>query len=154
MEQNRSLGLFFVCIGYLIGGLLFIPFTISAFSTYHSGALNSSSLMQLGTIMLVLVVIPILLAYSLWKGYRFAWGLSMVFAAFNIALYLITFASINIKLSNGSLISSSIIGPLGYAIAYGIVYLATYAVVIIEIIFNLGLIYFMTRDKTKAYFGL
>ena len=110
--------------------------------------------MQLGTIMLVLVVIPILLAYSLWKGYRFAWGLSMVFAAFNIALYLITFASINIKLSNGSLISSSIIGPLGYAIAYGIVYLATYAVVIIEIIFNLGLIYFMTRDKTKAYFGL
>ena len=105
--------------------------------------------------MLVLVLIPILLAYSVWKGYKFAWGLALVFAAFNIFLYLITFASMKITLSTGVLISSSPIGPLGYAIAYGIVYyLGTYVIVLVDIILNMGLIYFMTREKTKAYFGL
>jgi hypothetical protein len=97
---------------------------------------------------------PLLLAYSVWRGYRFAWGVAMVFAGFNIALYLITFAALNISLSTGTLISSSPIGPLGYAIAYGVVYIGTYAVAVIDIALNIGLIYFMTRDKTRAYFGL
>lgn len=138
----------------MISGLLFIPFTIGAFGAYHPGALNSNSLIQLGAIMLILVIVPLLLAYGIWKGYRFAWGLSIAFGAFDIALYLITFAALNITLSNGTLISSSIIGPLGYAIAYGVVYIGTYAVVIGDIMLNIGLIYFMTRKKTKAYFGL
>ena len=115
-------------MGFLISGLIFIPFTIGAFSTYHSGALNSSSLVQLGAIMLILVLIPLSLAYGIWKGYRWAWGAAILFGAFDILLYLITFASISIKLSNGVLISSSIIGPLGYAIAYGVVYIGTYTV--------------------------
>lgn len=143
-----------VCIGYLISGLLFIPFTVGAFSSYHPGALNSNSLIQLGAIMLVLVLIPLILAYSLWKGYRFGWGLAILFAAFNIVLYLITFASLSIKLSTGVLVGSSIIGPLGYAIAYGIVYLGTYLLAIIDILLNISLIYFLTRKKTKEYFGL
>jgi hypothetical protein len=141
-------------LGFLISGLLFIPFTIGAFSAYHPGALNQSSLIQLGTIMLVLVLIPIILSYSIYKGYRFAWALAIVFGSFNIVLYLITFAALNITLSTGVLISSSIIGPLGYAIAYGIVYIGTYLVAIVDIIMNIGLIYFMTRDKTKTHFGL
>ena len=144
----------FVCVGYLVSGLLFIPFTVGAFSTYHPGALNSSSLMQLGMITLVLVLIPIILAYSLWKGYRFGWLLGILFAIFNIILYLVVFSSLNIKLSNGVLISSSVIGPLGYAIGYGIVYLGTYLLAIIDIILNISLIYFLTRKKTKEYFGL
>ncbi len=154
MGQQKSLAIFFTSMGFLISGLIFIPFTIGAFSTYHSGALNSSSLVQLGAIMLILVLVPLFLAYGIWKGYRVAWGVAILFAAFDILLYLITFASISIKLSNGVLISSSIIGPLGYAIAYGVVYIGTYIVVIGDIILNIGLIYFMTRKKTKAYFGL
>ncbi len=154
MGHYKSLAILLTSLGYLISGLIFIPFTIGAFSAYHPGVLNSSSLIQLGAILLVLVLMPILIAYSIWKGYRFAWGLSIVFAGFNIVLYLITFAALNITLSNGNLISSSIIGPLGYAIAYGVVYIGTYLVVIIDIILNLGLIFFMTRKKTKAYFGL
>jgi hypothetical protein len=142
------------CAGYLISGLLFIPFTIGAFSAYHPGVLNSNNLIQLGAITFVLVLIPLLLAYSIWRGYRYAWGLAIAFAAFNIVLYLVTFASISITLSNGTIISSSIIGPLGYAIAYGVVYIGTYLVVIVDIILNIGLIYFMTRKNTKAYFGL
>jgi hypothetical protein len=138
----------------LVSGLLFIPFTIGAFSAYHPGALNSSSLLQLVAITLVLVLMPLLLAYSVWKGYRVAWGVAIVFAGFNIVLYLVTFAALNISLSTGTLISSSPIGPLGYAIAYGVVYIGAYAVATIDIILNAGLIYFMTRDKTKEYFGL
>jgi hypothetical protein len=109
---------------------------------------------QLGAIMLVLVLIPIILAYSIWKGYRFGWLLGIMFAAFNIILYLVVFSSLNIKLSNGILISSSVIGPLGYAIGYGIVYLGTYLLAIIDILLNISLIYFLTRKKTKEYFGL
>jgi len=154
MKPHKSLGMFLTCVGYLISGLLFIPFTIGAFSAYHPGVLNSNSLVQLGAIMFVLVLIPIILAYSLWKGYRFGWGLAIVFASFNIVLYLITFSSLNITLSNGVIISSSVIGPLGYAIAYGIVYLGTYLLVILDIILNIGLIFFLTRKKTKEYFGL
>jgi hypothetical protein len=146
--------MFLVCLGYLISGLLFIPFTIGAFGSYNSGVPNSNSVMQLGAIVLVLVLIPIVLAFGLWKGYKFAWALAILFAAFDIVLYLITFSSLNIKLSNGVLISSSIIGPLGYAIAYGIVYIGTYLLVIIEIILNSSLIYYLTRKKTKEYFGL
>jgi hypothetical protein len=153
-KRHKSLGLLMTCLGYLISGLLFIPFTIGAFGAYNPGVLNSSSLLQLGTIMIVLVLIPVLLAYTIWKGYRLAWGLAIVFAAFNIVLYLITFAAVKITLSNGALISSSAIGPLGYAIAYGVVYIGTYMVVIVDIILNIGLIYFMTRDGTKAHFGL
>jgi len=154
LGPHKSLGILLVCAGYLISGLLFIPFTVGAFSTYHPGALNSSSLVQLGAIMLVLVLIPIILAYSIWKGYRFGWLLGIMFAAFNIILYLVVFSSLNIKLSNGILISSSVIGPLGYAIGYGIVYLGTYLLAIIDILLNISLIYFLTRKKTKEYFGL
>ncbi|MGD0728760.1 MAG: hypothetical protein ABR981_01655 [Candidatus Micrarchaeaceae archaeon] len=154
MNSHKSLGMFLVCLGYLISGLLFIPFTIGAFGSYNSGVPNSNSVMQLGAIVLVLVLIPIVLAFGLWKGYKFAWALAILFAAFDIVLYLITFSSLNIKLSNGVLISSSIIGPLGYAIAYGIVYIGTYLLVIIEIILNSSLIYYLTRKKTKEYFGL
>jgi hypothetical protein len=110
--------------------------------------------MQLGAIMLVLVLIPIILAFSVWKGYRFAWILGIFFAAFNIVLYLVVFSSINIALSNGPLIGSSVIGPLGYAIGYGVVYLGTYLLAIVDIILNLGLIYFLTRRNVKEYFGL
>lgn len=141
-------------MGYLASGLLFIPFTIGAFSAYNPEVLNSSSLLQLGTIMFVLVLIPILLSYTIWKGYRLAWGIAIIFAAFNIILYLITFAAVKITLSNGVLISHSAIGPLGYAIAYGVVYIGMYLVVIGDIILNFGLIYFLTRTKTKAYFGM
>ena len=90
----------------------------------------------------------------MWKGYKFARVLAMVFAGFNIVLYLITFASLNIKLSNGALISNSPIGPLGYAIAYGVTYLGTYLLVILSIVGNIGLIYFLTRKGAKEYFGL
>ncbi len=151
---HKSLGILLTSAGYLVSGLLFIPFTIGAFSAYHPGVLNSNSLLQLGAITFVLVLIPILLAYSVWKGYRFSWWLAIVFAAFNIVLYLVTFASLGITLSNGPLISSSAIGPLGYAIAYGVVYIGTYFVVVTDIILNLGLIYFLTRKKTKQHFGL
>lgn len=154
LRQHRSLGMFFVCLGYLISGLLFIPFTVGAFSAYHPGVPNSSSLIQLAAIMLVLVAIPFILACSLWKGYRIGWALAVIFAAFNIVLYLAIFATLNIKLSNGVLISSSVIGPLGYAIGYGIVYLGTYLLAIIDIILNCSLIYFLTRKQTKEYFGL
>jgi hypothetical protein len=152
--KQKSLGILMTCAGYLISGLLFIPFTIGAFSAYNPGVLNSSSLLQLGTIMIVLVLIPVLLAYTIWKGYRLAWGLAIIFAGFNIVLYLITFAALKITLSNGALISNSPIGPLGYAIAYGIVYIGTYMVVIVDIILNIGLVYFLTRKGTKAYFGM
>jgi hypothetical protein len=152
LRKNKSLGIFFTCMGYLVSGLLFIPFTIGAFGAYHPGALNSNSLVQLGTIMFVLVLIPLALAYSVWKGYRYAWVSAIVFAGFNIVLYLVTFASINIALSNGPIISNSAVGPLGYAIAYGVVYMGTYLVVIVDIILNIGLIYFLTRPKTKEYF--
>jgi hypothetical protein len=154
LKRHRSLGIFMVCLGYLISGLLFIPFTVGAFSSYSPGVPNSSSIIQLATIMLVLVAIPFVLAYSLWKGYRFGWVLAVIFAAFNIVLYLVIFATLNIKLSNGILISSSAIGPLGYAIGYGIVYLGTYLLAIIDIILNCSLIYFLTRKQTKDYFGL
>ncbi len=154
MVKYKSLAILMTSLGYLVSGMLFIPFTIGAFSVYHHGVLNSNNLIQLEVILLVLVLIPLLIAYSIWKGYRIAWGLSIVFAAFNIFLYLIIFATLNITLSNGILINSSIIGPLGYAIAYGVVYIGTYLVAIIDIILNLSLIYFMTRKKTKAYFGL
>ena len=154
MRQHKSLGIFFLAIGYLLSGLLFIPFTIGAFSSYSSGTGTSGNLMQLGVLMLVLVVIPLLLAYSIWNGFRFAWVLALIFAAFNIVLYLITFAALNIKLSTGVLIGSSPIGPLGYTIAYGIVYLGTYLLAIIDILLNISLIYFLTRKKTKEYFGL
>lgn len=152
MRAHKSLGIFFTCLGYLVSGLLFIPFTIGAFSAYHSGALDSNSLMQLGTITFVLVLIPLALAYSVWKGYRYAWASAIIFAGFNIVLYLVTFASISIVLSNGPIISSSVVGPLGYAIAYGVVYIGTYLVVTVDIILNIGLIYFLTRPKTKEYF--
>lgn len=153
-KSHKSLAMLITCLGLMMSGLLFIPFTIGAFSAYHPGALNSNSLIQLGTIMLVLVLIPVFLAYGLWEGYRFAWGLAIVFASFNVFLYLVTFSSLNITLSNGTLISSSAIGPLGYAIAYGIVYLGTYLLVIIDIILNVSLVYFLTRPKIKARFGL
>lgn len=152
-RSGKSLGMLMVCLGYLIGGLIFIPFTIGAFSTYNTGVPNSSSLMQLGAIMFVLVLIPLGLAYTLWIGYRFARILAIAFACFNIALYIITFSSLTIKVSNGPLISSSVIGPLGYVIAYGLVYLGTYLLVIIEIILNVGLIYFLTRKSAKEYFA-
>lgn len=154
MGRHKSLAILLTSLGFLISGLLFIPFTIGAFSAYNPGILNSNSLVQLGAIMLVLVLIPILLAYSIWRGYRFAWGLSMVFASFNIFLYLVTFAAVKITLSTGALISGSPIGPLGYAIAYGVVYIGTYLVVLVDVALNIGLIYFMTREKTKAHFGL
>lgn len=154
VSQHRSLSILFISLGYLFSGLLFIPFTVGAFNAYHTGALNSSSLIQLGAITLVLVLIPLILSYTVWKGYRLAWGAAIVFASFNVVLYLITFVSINITLINGTLISSSIIGPLGYAIAYGVAYIGTYLVVIIDITFNIGLIYFMTTKKTKEYFGI
>jgi magnesium-transporting ATPase (P-type) len=142
------------CVGYLFSGLLFIPFTIGAFTSYNPGVPSSSSLIQLGTIIFVLVIIPLILSFSLWKGYKFGWVLGIVFASFNIVLYLVTFASLSITLSNGPLISSSPIGPLGYAIAYGIVYLGTYIFVIADVLLNIGLIYFLTRKPTKRYFGL
>lgn len=154
MGPNKSLSVLFICLGYIISGLLFIPFTVGAFSSYHPGVPNSNSFIQLGAIMLVLVLIPFILAYSLWKGYRFGWALAIIFACFNIVLYLIIFASLSIHLSTGVLVSSSVIGPLGYAIAYGIVYLGTYLVAIIDIILNLSLVYFLTRKKTKIYFGI
>lgn len=154
MKQNKSLGIFFVCIGYLIGGLLFIPFTIGAFGSYNPSVPTSNNLMQLGVLMLVLVVIPLVLAYCIWQGYRLAWAGGILFAAFNILLYLVTFASLNIKLSTGVVVGSSPIGPLGYTIAYGVVYLGTYLIAVIDIILNIGLIYFLTRKRTKEYFGL
>jgi hypothetical protein len=143
-----------ICAGYMINGLIFIPFTIGAFSSYNTGVPNSSNLIQLGTIMLALVVIPILLSFTIWKGYRFAWALAIAFASFTIVLYLVTFTSLNIKLSTAPLVSNSPIGPLGYAIAYGIVYLGTYILVIIEVLLNISLIYFLTRRRTREYFGL
>jgi hypothetical protein len=153
-RPHKSVGILLLCLGYLVGGLIWIPFAIGAFSTYHPGVPNSSDLMQLGAIMLVLVLLPIFLSFSVWKGYKFAWWLAMAFACFNIALYLITFSALNISLSTGPLISSSPIGPLGYAIAYGITYLGTYLLAVIQIIFNLGLIYFITRKRIMAYFGM
>jgi|GEM_PF-4302348 len=141
-------------IGYLAGGLIFIPFTVGAISSYHPGVPSSNDFVQLWAIMLVLVILPILLSYCIWKGYRFAWGLAILLACFNIFLYLVTFSALNIVLSTGTVISSSPIGPVGYAIAYGITYLGTYLLAIIEIILNLGLIYFLTRKRIKGYFGL
>lgn len=154
MRRHKSLGIFFLAMGYLISGLLFIPFTIGAFSSYNPSTGTSNSLMQFGVLLLVLVAIPLLLAYSIWKGFRFAWPLALFFAAFNIVLYLVTFAALNIKLSEGVLINSSPFGPLAYAVAYGIVYLGTYLVAIIDILLNVSLIYFLTRPKTKEYFGI
>ena len=91
MVKYKSLAILMTSLGYLVSGMLFIPFTIGAFSVYHHGVLNSNNLIQLEVILLVLVLIPLLIAYSIWKGYRIAWGLSIVFAAFNIFLYLIIF---------------------------------------------------------------
>jgi hypothetical protein len=143
-----------VCLGYLIGGLLFLPFTIGAFNSYSPGAANSSSLMQLGAVILVLVLVPVGLAYSLWKGYRIGWWIAILFAVFNIVLYVITFSSLKVTLSSSPFISNSVVGPLSYAVAYGIVYLGTYIVAIIDILLNISLLYFLTRRRTKGYFGM
>ena len=154
MRQHKSLGIFFISIGYLITGLLYIPLTLGAFSTYTPGALTSDHLVQLTVLMLVLVVIPFFLAYTIWKGYRIGWLAGILFAGFEIILYLITFSSLNIQLSNGILVSSSAIAPLSYSLAYSIVYLGTYLIAVIEILLNIGLIYFLTRKRNMAYFGL
>ncbi len=154
MDKHKSLEILFICIGYLAGGLLFIPFTISAISSYYSGALNADSFIQLAAVMLVLVAIPITIAYSLWNGYKFGWWLTILFAVFSIFLYLITFASLHIILSTGGVVGNSAIGPLGYAIGYGLVYISTYLVATIYIILNISLIYFLTRAKTREYFGM
>ncbi len=152
--QYKSLAIFMICIGYIITGLMFIPFAIGAISSYSPGVLNSSTITQLSVIMFVLVLIPFTLAYTLWKRYKIGWYLTIIFACFTIFLYLITFASLKISLSTGVIISHSPIGPLGYVIAYGIVYLGTYLLAIILIILNISEIYFLTRKKTKEYFGI
>ncbi len=153
-RPHKSLSILILCLGLLIGGLVWIPFTIGAVSSYNPGIPSSSDFIQLGVIMLVLVLIPVLLSYCIWKGYRFAWWLAIVLACFNVALYLITFSALKISLSTGPLIGSSPIGPLGYAIGYGITYLGTYLLAAIEVLLNLGLIYFLTRRRIKAYFGM
>lgn len=150
----KSLSMLFVSIGYIIGGLLFIPFLMGALNSYSLGATSSASALQLAIAAAAGVVVPFVLAYGLWKGYRFAWGLSILLSVFNIILYTITFSSVRITLSNGSLIGSSVVGLFGYAVAYGIVYLGTYVLAIVEILLNLGLVYYLTRKRTKGYFGL
>ncbi len=150
----KSLTILLISVCYLLGALVCIPFTLGAFSSYYHGVPGSNDFVQLGVTLLVLVLIPVILAYGLWQGYRFAWWLGIAFSAFNIVLYVITFSVLNISLSTGVVISNSIIGPLGYAIAYGLIYIGTYLLVIIEILLDISLIYFLTRSRVKTYFGL
>jgi hypothetical protein len=131
-----------------------MPFTIAAVSAYNPGIPNSSTFVQLGALMLVLVLVPIILAYFIWKGYKPAWYATIAYGCFNIALYIIIFSSLKVLLSTGPIVSNSAIGPLGYAIAYGIAYIGTYLLAVIAIIENIGMIYFLTRVRIRAYFGM
>lgn len=154
MKSKIPIGIVFLCLGFFISGLIFIPFTIGALGSYRPGTSISSNAGQLATLMLVLVLIPLFLAYSLWNGYRFSWYLAVVFAAFYIFLYLVTFASLNITISNGPIVSNSALGALSYAVAYGIVYIGAYLLAIIEVLINICLLYYLSRGKTRQFFGL
>jgi hypothetical protein len=155
LREHKSLVIFFISVGYLISGLLFIPFTIGALGSYNATMAIPVSLMQLLVVIAVLVLIPLLLAYGIYKGYRFAWALGILYGVFTIVLYLITFASIGIVLSTGALVSRwAAVSPISYTIAYTIIYVAAYAIAIAAILLNVGLIYFLTRKSTKDYFGI
>lgn len=150
----KSLSMLFVCIGYIVGGLLFIPFLMGAVNSYTPWVTGSTNPLELAIAALVVVAIPFILSYGLWKGYRFAWGLSILLSVFDIILYVIVFSSLRITLANGPIIDSSAFGFLGYSVAYGMVYIGTYLLAIVDILLNLGLVYYLTRKRTKRYFGI
>ncbi len=154
VNSDESLGILIISAFYLLGGLLFMPSAIAAFWAYGHGTAGSYGLLQLCAMLLVLVVIPIVLAFTLWKGYKVGWLLGMAFAAFNIVLYALTFFSLHISLFEGPPIGNSVLGPVGYAIAYGIVYLSTYLVAGVEVILSVSLIIYLMKRGTREYFGL
>lgn len=155
MTLFKRLSIFFVSFGYLISGLLLIPFTVVAIHSYNlMPSVSPANTAGLVIVAFALVIIPLLLSFGLWKGYRLAWAFAILFAAFSIVVYVVTFASISLTLSSNPTLTATPFGPLTYSIAYTITYLGTYLFAIFAILLNCALIYFLTMRSTKIYFGI
>lgn len=157
---HKPLGIAFLAITYLVEGIIAIPAVIASEASYHTVALKEG-LQMLGNVGLLtafmillfaVIIIPFILSYGLWKGRKWAWFLTIVFVLFQMLLLLTVFGLANIMINTGSLISSSVFSLVSYIVAYSIAITSTYAVVIIILVGDVMLVYYLTREKTKAYF--
>lgn len=151
MAARRPLGIFAFAILYIIWGILSIPAGIGAYLSYVS--YSSSENIWLGIILLALVLIPFVIARALLNGYKIGWLLAVLFSIFNMAIVIIAFALLRISFYSG-LIYGPVVTSLINAVEYSIVLIGVYSIIILVILLNALLLYYLTRKGTRRYFGM
>jgi hypothetical protein len=137
-KDSRPSGISVLAILYILEGLIIVPLSLFFGPFVFSPGLGAPPHYQTNAFgiisgLIILGLIDIVLGYGFWKGNKWAWWGAVILLGLGLVLELITIFFFGV----GSIISLN---------------LFTLIVVFILVV-SIAIIYYLTRPKTKKWFG-